>query len=118
MCNATPSLIEGPVKDAERLVTEVLRLRQRAITWDAIALLRIHTFAIREGTGAARRDGSRDPHLGGGTPDPGALSLPACGHLLRARQEQARRAFEGLAVDAFTDLPPNNDWIHSVCPVG
>jgi tetratricopeptide (TPR) repeat protein len=113
---STWALYLGAFPEAEKLANDALRLGRRAQSWDAVFSYRMALFFLRreqdrlaEVEELTRR--AVDEYTG-------YRSFPCLLALLEwelGRPEDARHAFEELAIDDFVAFPRDSEWLFCLC---
>ncbi len=109
------ALFEGRFSEAERLIPKALDLGLRAETLTAVASFRMQIFWLRL---EQRRLHEVEEELDRSILEHASYPTWRCvipyffSHL--GREPEARRGFEALAANGFTDLPRNEDWIFAM----
>jgi DNA-binding SARP family transcriptional activator len=109
------ALLRGEFAEGEQLMEEALRLGQRTQSWDAGFAYRIALFDLRRDQG--RLQEIEELIRRSLTEHAGYRSFRSLVPLLEweiGREEEARRAFEELAVADFTKLPKDSEWLFSL----
>lgn len=112
---ATLALFEGRFADAGELIPQALTLGERAQSSDAVLSYRIQRFSLSRELGGLE---NLEPIIKQSGDEYPARPMFRCmlAYLLAdvGRLDDARQAFEELAMEGFAALPLSNEWLFSM----
>jgi hypothetical protein len=112
---AQRALLEGRLRDAERLAGEAFAIGRRTQPQNAAQLYAVQLFALRAEQGRLAEVEQSLAEFGRRYPAaPVWRAAAAFAHAMVGRTDDARRAFETLCAGGMAEIPRDADWLATV----